>query len=128
MSVFVLRTQFSLGEELGRSPLGFSLMTCRFPWAPEVWLLGWEQGPLPYQALVVLRSCAGNVVPWGLPPGASLPAGGLVAQGLLLHQISQLCPWGCWAGSGELTLHVQDPCTGRSPASWGKPHGAGGQL
>lgn len=40
MSVFVLRTQFSLGEELKSGRPGFSLMTCRFPWAPEVWLCG----------------------------------------------------------------------------------------
>lgn len=46
MSVFVLRTQFSLGEELGVGVAsGFSLMTCRGFHGPlKFWLCGWEQG------------------------------------------------------------------------------------
>lgn len=58
MSVFVLRTQFSLGEEPGVGVALGSLMTCRFPWAPEVWLCGWEQARCPIRPWVVLRSCA----------------------------------------------------------------------
>lgn len=62
-------------------------MTCWFPWAPEVWLCGWEQGLLPHQALVGLQSCTVCSSRGAPSPVASLPVGGLVTQGFLLISI-----------------------------------------
>lgn len=129
MSVFVLRTQFSLGEELGSGvALGSSLMTCRFPWALSlaVWMgtgarcpirPWWCCGPVLCVVLRAPSRCESPLAGW---PGCS---------GSPAHLDLAPSTHGA-AGLGhlrELTLPHETPAQGGHPLM-GKPHGAGGQL